>query len=267
MTDGVLADDGIATPVQMDPSANDGHELACDFPGCTTKARTKQGLGTHRWAAHGLRAGDKAPAASSSPSSGTSSPGGAGNKPPTPPPFVADKPLAQRLQGSIGLIGVGVGMFEPYDGAVIQKGAKSVAEALDVFCQQYPDARKYVEMICLDSPAIGLLLALLPIVLPILKHHGLLPAGVPLGPFAGPPDPKGARRDEHGQPDPSSPGIATLLGAAMADPGFLAMAGSMAASMQANAGAASPMGEGAPADVAPPPPGFAGEPPAAEPAE
>lgn len=227
---GVLEADGIPTPVDEAPAG-----LSCETCGAernpkSGKPWTRQTLGTHRWLVHKIKAGGS--------SSATSSASGKSRAKKPPSTGTPAKPLAQRLEGSIGLVGIGVSFLEPYDGRCIQQGAKNFAEALDALCAQYPEARKYVEMLCLDSPALAVVIAALPILLPILAHHGII--RIPLPPaFAGPPD----RRARTGGPtgDPPSPAgspLGDVLASAMQDPGF------MTAAMQAMAGAARPMGNG-----------------------
>lgn len=241
MTD-IAANDGIKTPIELEPDP-----LLCDYPGCSKPGpfKTKQGLGTHKWTAHKLRAGQAPPRGNAR--SGNAGPDPA-DKATSKAPRVHSKALAERLEGSIALVGFGVSMIEPYDGRCITAGSKQLAQSLDLLCQEYPEAAKYVQMLCLDSPALVVLMALIPIVLPILKHHGIIKVQLP-GPFAGPADrtqSTSPAADASGGPTApaGSPGLGDMLAGMMQDPAFMAMATQMA-------GAASkPMGDGAPDDIA-----------------
>jgi len=226
----VLADDAEQTPVREAPA--DG--FYCDQPGCEKGPfKSKGALGGHMFMSHGIRVGKKA------------------EREKAPPPKLSPagkapgKPLASRLEGSFGIIGVGVAVLEPYDGRCVTAGAHDLGVSLEALTEAYPETRKYVEMLCLDSPALAVVLAVLPIVLPILKHHGVIRIPLP-GPYAGPTDTEPKATPAGGPSSPGGPGVdlTALLGMLPPD---------MRAPMQGTAAAPRPMGEGAPPSAGPEP--------------
>jgi hypothetical protein len=234
MTD-VLADDREATPIK--PAAPEG--FYCDLCPDRGPFRTKGGLSGHRAAKHGITG--ESPRAQR-----RASPAGAGHK---PPPGATAKPLASRLEGSFGLIGMGVSFLEPYDGRCVTAGAHNLGLSLGQLAEVYPETRKYIEMLCLDSPALAVVLATLPVLLPIMKHHGIIRIDLPpmfAGPVGTKPGSPPPARDGASPSGPPVPDLAAML---------TALGPEVAAAMQAHAAAPRPMGEGAPpaAGTAPPP--------------
>jgi hypothetical protein len=236
----VLDDDGVRTPVDEMPEG-----FVCEV--CEKSYKTKAALGGHRWGVHKLRKGEMFSTAASD----TTKAPPKQDEPPKPPPG-QDKPLSMRLEGSFGFIGLGVTFIDPYDGRCVTAGSHNLAVALGQVAEQYPEAGKYIEMLCIDGPWIAILVATAPILLPILVHHGLIPPILP-APFAGPADPhrRGAKgkwakaysdaAGSTGEGDvsretstPSNP-LLDLLGGIMS---------------QAASAGARPMGEGAPDVVA-----------------
>jgi hypothetical protein len=236
----VLTPDSETTPIT--PAASEGHY--CDL--CEhAPFRTAGGLAGHRAGKHGVT-GAKRPPKAPAAAKGQA------------------KPLARRLEQSFGLIGVGVCFIEPYDGRCIVVGARQLGDSLAELADAYPETRKYIEAICLDSPALGVIIATLPVLLPIMKHHGIIKMDLPPA-FAGPAAGKAAKPEAEADAgaEPASPAAAPDLVAMMTELGP-----SMAAAMQASAAAPRPMGEGAPPAAGPGPKGrrpAAGS-PAADPA-
>jgi hypothetical protein len=239
----VLADDHEATPIR--PAAAEG--FYCDLcPAERGPFKSKGGLSGHRFAVHGAGAAAKKPPAAKKESAGKES----------GPSKTQAKPLSTRLEGSFGLIGIGVSFVEPYDGLCITSGAHELGASLGALADAYPQTRKYLEMLCLDSPAIAVVVATLPVLLPIMKHHGLIDLRLP-GPYAGPPDPHPKKPGATPAEPPSSEPAA---GAPFDIVSLLAGLGVN----QETAAAPRPMGEGAPAPAeqpAAPEPAATEEPP------
>ena len=219
----VLVGDGEATPIT--PARPEGHY--CDL--CEhAPFRTAGGLAGHKAAKHGVTGAKKKGAAGK----------GADDAKPQA------KPLAKRLEQSFGIIGVGIYFVEPYDGRCIVAGAPGLGDSLAQLAEAYPETRKYIEAMCLDSPALAVVIATLPVLLPIMKHHGIIRIDLPPA-FAGPPGGKPAepapRADGEAPGGPAEPDLGAILGSL----------GPLAAAMQADAARPRPMGEGAPAPAKP----------------
>ena len=225
----VLTDDQETTPIT--PAAEG---LYCDL--CEHDPfKSAGGLAGHRATVHGIkgRASRGPSAAKPPPAAGTARP--------------AAKPLAKRLEGSFGLIGIGVSFVEPYDGRCITSGAADLGVSLAQLAAAYPETRKYLEMLCLDSPALAVVLATMPVLLPIMKHHGIIRINLP-APFAGPPEGKAAPAPAAGE-EPAPASAPTVdLSAMMGAIGPI-----LDAAKQATAAAPRPMGDGAPSAAESPP--------------
>lgn len=225
----VLTDDRETTPIT--PAAEGHYCDLCDHE----PFRTAGGLAGHRAAKHGV--------------TGRSSRAHGRARGGAPPAATAkaQPPLARRLEGSFGLIGIGVAFVEPYDGRCITAGAAGLGDSLAQLADAYPETRKYIEMLCLDSPALAVIVATMPVLLPIMKHHGLIRIALPPA-FAGPPEGKAAAAPRAGEePAPAAAGPVDLT-AMMGGLGSL-----LDAAKQATAAAPRPMGEGAPSAAEAPP--------------
>lgn len=86
------------------------------------------------------------------------------------------KSLQRDLEQLLGVLGSGVSMLDPFDGTVVLENAGQLARALDDAAKQNEGLRRTLELLTSGSGgAAGIALALIPIVLPIARHHGLLP--------------------------------------------------------------------------------------------
>lgn len=89
-----------------------------------------------------------------------------------------DAGLRDGLTTALSMIGMGVSTFEPFDGAVILAKAEETAEALDRIAQTSPAVARALNVFAkggAHGTPIALALAVAPIAVPILHHHGLLP--------------------------------------------------------------------------------------------
>lgn len=96
--------------------------------------------------------------------------------------------LADRLEGTIGGVGIAVATFDPFDGRAIIAGAPELATALDAWAAESPAVRRTIENFLSASAVSAVLIALAKIGLPIAAHHNLLPgdlAALGVGPLAG----------------------------------------------------------------------------------
>ena len=86
--------------------------------------------------------------------------------------------LRQAIERTLALVGTSVSMFEPFDGAVILAAAEDTAEALDRIAKDSPAVARVLNNLTAGGGGtpIALAMALAPIAVPILHHHGLLPS-------------------------------------------------------------------------------------------
>ena len=196
-TASVLDDDQEKTPIDE------------ELPLCDVCNTSQKNLGLHKWQAHRIKKGEtSAPAKTSAPKPKAST--------------VRKKDLRGKLEASIGVVGVGVGLLDRYDGAVIHNGAPALATALADWADQDEKARKYIEMLAFDAPWIGVVMILLSMGFPIAAHHGAVKT-VPAM-FSGfvPRDATAAEKaPKTGSTVPDVSGAPQMdLGAMMQDPGF-----------------------------------------------
>lgn len=86
------------------------------------------------------------------------------------------KSLQRDLEQLLGVLGSGLSMLDPFDGTVVLENAPQLARALDDAAKENEALWRTLAMLTSGSGgAAGIALALVPIVLPIAKHHGLLP--------------------------------------------------------------------------------------------
>lgn len=157
-----MADDGEPTPVD-----EAGEIFSC--PECEELFETQGKLNSHLWVKHRIKK-DRATAAKP------------GRKPARKPPARTRTPrvtssgpsLASRLEQSFGIVGIGVGMLDRYDGQVIVNGTPALCKALSDWADADPKARKYIEMLCLDMPWMATVMVTLSIAWPIAEHHRLV---------------------------------------------------------------------------------------------
>jgi hypothetical protein len=225
----VLDDDGEQTPVDEADDVD-----TCDVPWCTWTGLTNKRNG-HRWIAHGLKKDDP-------PSKARPQKDGQGKKKDEPKIDLSaskKRPLKDRLEQSFGMIGVGVGMIDRYDGQVIVNGTPSLCTALAAWADSDEKARKYIEMLCIDAPYLQTLLVVLMILWPIAEHHKILRSTPPMIAVFKP------KEDAAGGSAPAGPSMADMFAEAMrmaaADPTMMA-----AAMQQMGGGFAAPMTGAAP---------------------
>jgi hypothetical protein len=73
------------------------------------------------------------------------------------------------------VFGSAVAIINPADGRPIVQGAQPVAHEIVELARSKPKWRKQLELVCKPGEYGPLMLALLPVVVPILANHGLLP--------------------------------------------------------------------------------------------
>lgn len=133
---------------------------------------------------------------------------GAGEKPggATAPPrrsvgrpkgTAARSPLKDRLEETIGLLGVGIAVANEADGMVIVEEAEALANALDTLARQNPKARKYIEKALEGSAYSQLALVCMRISFKIASNHG---ASLPPIAVLGSPRERGPERAPARQP-------------------------------------------------------------------
>jgi len=86
-----------------------------------------------------------------------------------------DERLRRELIATLGLVGTGLMMVEPYDGLVVLDRAEPTVDALMDVAAHNPRVRKVLEQMIEVSVWGALGTALAGIVLPITAHHNLLP--------------------------------------------------------------------------------------------
>lgn len=137
------------------------------------------------------------------------------------------RPLEQRLEVSVQLIGTGVGLLEAYDGQVIRNGAKPLAQELAAWRAADPEHTAWIEYLAFDAPWFGAAMVLVSMGFPIAVHHGLVKNLPPLfsgfAPGGQAPPPPG-KAEENGQ----GVDLGAVFQQAMQDPNFVAMAQQMA---------------------------------------
>lgn len=88
-----------------------------------------------------------------------------------------NKSLQRDLEQLLGAVGAAVSMLEPFDGAVVLANAGSVARRLDDLAKENPAIHRTLSLLTSGSGGtMGVVFALLPVVLPILHHHNLIPS-------------------------------------------------------------------------------------------
>ncbi len=162
----LLDDDGEQTPV----TGGDG------FPctECDEIADSQAGLNAHRWRVHRIRKDGSAAAEARKTKARPPRRRPAATRPASTPRASAKPPLSARLEQSFGLVGVGVGMIDRYDGQVIVNATPDLCRELAAWADADPKVRPYIEMLCLDLPYLQVLLVVAGIAWPILEHHRVL---------------------------------------------------------------------------------------------
>lgn len=85
--------------------------------------------------------------------------------------------LQRDLEQLLATVGTVVSAIEPFDGAVIIANAESTARALDDAAKKSDAIHRTLSLLTSGAGgSLGLVMALVPIVLPILHHHGLIPS-------------------------------------------------------------------------------------------
>lgn len=144
-----------APPVR-DGGNNDAEPLRCQHPGCTNsvtkpaRGRTPKFCDDHK----------------------STSPKSTGTR-------QASWPKAEQVQTALAfylsLMGAGVSFIDPFDGRCIAKGKDDVAREIVTLCRPNSKARKVLEAIALPGRYADLAAALVPVIVPMLAHHNLIP--------------------------------------------------------------------------------------------
>lgn len=121
-------------------------------------------------------------------------------------------PLRPRLTEAIGGLGLVVSVFDAYDGQVILAGADQLATSLDALAKENDNVRRALESALTGSAWGGVLFAATAIALPIMAHHGLVPAqlgalGPPGTPPPAPPAPPQPAPYDYAGPIPAGAGL------------------------------------------------------------
>lgn len=100
-------------------------------------------------------------------------------------------PSVKRLEGLIGSIGAGLYLVNVYDAERVLQGGSELAESLHQVAKDNPAVRRVLNAALATTGWAQLGAALMPVLIPILANHGILPAeaaeaqGAPRPPGAG----------------------------------------------------------------------------------
>lgn len=117
---------------------------------------------------------DASPPADSRPS-GKGSRGGGSSKS-SKKKGAGQTPSVQRLEGLIGSIGAGLYLVNPYDAERVLAGGSELAESLHQVAKDNPAVRRVLNAALATTGWAQLGAALMPVLIPILANHGVLPA-------------------------------------------------------------------------------------------
>ena len=83
--------------------------------------------------------------------------------------------VESALRMYLGMLGAGVAFIDPFDGRCIAKGKDDVAKELVNVARSHKDFRKVLEAISTPGEYAPLMAALMPVLVPIMAHHNMLP--------------------------------------------------------------------------------------------
>lgn len=135
----------------------------CEHPGCTLPRRPYGGKGKRPTTCEQHRPG--APK---------------GGSPVGRSPKAADAKMIAGLEELVTLVGMGVSFWDAYDGQVICAGAAPLARQLVSMGDQYPAVKRVLAKVAggavTAQSGLGLTMVVAQMAVPIMVHHGTLPA-------------------------------------------------------------------------------------------